>query len=514
MRWKAAAAGGYHDGENALADQLEGALGPGQLSLADRGFFSMDRWLRFSAAGAHLLRRVKNAARSVPFRQLRMLKDGSELVLLRESGSMLGKRRRDAGDRTLARLKDTVARLVCFTILTRTRRGRTKTAAIRVLTTLLDPGAFPAAEIAALYAARWQVETAFLHLKKTVRGAGRELRGRSAALARQEAWALLLVHNMIAAMAARAAAAAAASIAAVSFTAVLSLVRDHVAADVCCRHCNQCNHDPVMLGARFYRKLVGKVAAGRIFSANLPSKGRKLAASYRDRAHNDRRPETMRRLVVAVSSQSQIDQFIMPRLGIDFPPQMPYERWLHVGQQLAAVSASSAWCLGDWLNHGEERYNGRYREAVEQTALDYQTLRNYAWVARSFPLSRRRDTLSFAHHAEVASLPEPEQDFWLRKAEESSWSRNRLRHEVRSSMAERSVVPGDDAAAGDAAPGPGEVGPSSGPVIVAALIEVPLSPQQLESCQAAAGKLGRSVQEWASGVLDRAAREDLGPKGQ
>jgi hypothetical protein len=80
-----------------------------------------------------------------------------------------------------------------------------------------------------------------LHLKKTVRGAGRELRGRSAALARQEAWALLLVHNMIAAMAARAAAAAAAgtSIAAVSFTAVLSLVRDHVAADVCCRRCGQ-----------------------------------------------------------------------------------------------------------------------------------------------------------------------------------------------------------------------------------------------------------------------------------
>ena len=54
MRWKAAAVGGYHDGENTLADQLEGALGPGQLSLADRGFFSMDRWLRFSAAGAHL----------------------------------------------------------------------------------------------------------------------------------------------------------------------------------------------------------------------------------------------------------------------------------------------------------------------------------------------------------------------------------------------------------------------------------------------------------------------------
>ena len=154
MRWKAAAIGGYHDGENALADQLGGAPGPGQLSLAGRGFFSMDRWHRFSAAGAHLLRRVKNAARSVPFRLLRILKDGPGLVLLRESGNMLGRRRKEAGDRTLPRLQDTVARLVCFTILTRTRRGRTKAAAIRVLTALLDPDAFPAAETAALYAAR------------------------------------------------------------------------------------------------------------------------------------------------------------------------------------------------------------------------------------------------------------------------------------------------------------------------------------------------------------------------
>jgi hypothetical protein len=87
--------------------------------------------------------------------------------------------RKEAGGRTLPRLADTAARLVCFTVLTRTRRGRTKTAAVRVLTTLLDPDALPAAQIAALYAARWQAETAFLHLKKIIRGAGRVPRGRS-----------------------------------------------------------------------------------------------------------------------------------------------------------------------------------------------------------------------------------------------------------------------------------------------------------------------------------------------
>jgi hypothetical protein len=44
---------------------------------------------------------------------------------------------------------------------------------------------------------------------------------------------------MIAALAAETAAAAGTSIAAVSFTAVLSLVREHVAADACCPHCGK-----------------------------------------------------------------------------------------------------------------------------------------------------------------------------------------------------------------------------------------------------------------------------------
>ena len=76
------------------------------------------------------------------------------------------------------------------------------------MTTLLDDEEFPAWEIAELYAHRWQIEIAFLHLKATVRGGRRELRGESPALARQEAWGLLLIHNMAATAVARAAAQA------------------------------------------------------------------------------------------------------------------------------------------------------------------------------------------------------------------------------------------------------------------------------------------------------------------
>lgn len=152
---------------------------------------------------------------------------------------MRTQRRKNAGDRALPYLPDTVARLACFTIVTRTRSGRTKTTQVRVLTTLLDPDLYPAAELAALYAKRWIIEIAFLHLKKTVRGARRALRGQSPELARQEAWALLLAHNMIAGLAARAAALAGITPGQVVFTAVLSLARAAVTADTCCPHCGK-----------------------------------------------------------------------------------------------------------------------------------------------------------------------------------------------------------------------------------------------------------------------------------
>src|SRR6266480_630080 len=119
----------------------------------------------------------------------------------------------------------------------RTRGGRVKTTMMRVLTTLLDHQAYPAAEIAVLYAERWQIEIAFLHLKRTVRGPRRPLRGQSPELARQEAWALLLIHNITATAATRAAGSAGLDPGLIPFTAVLGLVRSHVAADTCCPHC-------------------------------------------------------------------------------------------------------------------------------------------------------------------------------------------------------------------------------------------------------------------------------------
>jgi hypothetical protein len=113
-------------------------------------------------------------------------------------------------------------------------------------------------------------------------------------------------------------------------------------------------------------------------------------------------------------------------------PGVSLHHWRRVGAQIHRITDSSCWWLGDWLVYGEKNYPGRYREAIAQTELDYQTLRNYAWVARAFEMSRRRDALSFQHHAEVAALPETQQDLWLTRAVTFGWSRRKLREAMKA----------------------------------------------------------------------------------
>lgn len=124
---------------------------------------------------------------------------------------------------------------------------------------------------------------------------------------------------------------------------------------------------------------------------------------------------------------------IKRRTALSLPKGMSIAAWSKIGRQILVVSDASSWWLGDWLIYGQTQYPDRYKRAIAETSLDYQTLRNYAWVARSFAPPRRRDALSFQHHAEVAGLSPAEQDMWLTLAEQHRWSRNELRKRIKAS---------------------------------------------------------------------------------
>jgi hypothetical protein len=68
---------------------------------------------------------------------------------------------------------------------------------VRLLTDLLDPVAFPAGELAALYHQRWESEGSFRQVKTFQRGPQEILRSADPELVRQEIWAHLAVHHCL-----------------------------------------------------------------------------------------------------------------------------------------------------------------------------------------------------------------------------------------------------------------------------------------------------------------------------
>jgi hypothetical protein len=186
----AAAFAGFRAPERDLARQLFGALEPGMLVLADRGFYSYRMWQQAQASGADLLWRLPA---SVTLRVVQALPDGSYLSLLpdpkvRQRRAIQAARGSHVEDQT-----GIPVRVVEYEV-----DGQGDSGEIFCLaTTLTDPEEITAVELAAAYRQRWEFETALDELEIHQRGPARILRSKSAEMVKQEIWALLLTHYAV-----------------------------------------------------------------------------------------------------------------------------------------------------------------------------------------------------------------------------------------------------------------------------------------------------------------------------
>ncbi len=113
-------------------------------------------------------------------------------------------------------------------------------------------------------------------------------------------------------------------------------------------------------------------------------------------------------------------------------PDLSRREWEQAGLKLGGVSRSTSWWVGDWVRFGQRRYRGdSYRYASRVTGYDEKTLRNYAYVANRYDQSRRRHTLTWSHHAELAKLDPIDQEHWLNEAQARKLTVAALRETLR-----------------------------------------------------------------------------------
>jgi hypothetical protein len=171
--------GPYRVGEITLAKEVLGNLRAGMLCMADRNFLGFELWEQARATGADLLWRAK---KNLVLPCDKRLPDGSYLSKIYPS---MRDRRHDTNAvkvRVIEYRLEGVEGAEPF---------------YRLLTTILDPREAPAEELAALYHARWEIETAFDELKTHLRGARIVLRSKRPDLVQQEFYGLLLAHFAI-----------------------------------------------------------------------------------------------------------------------------------------------------------------------------------------------------------------------------------------------------------------------------------------------------------------------------
>ncbi len=170
---------GTKTGEISLAKDVLPALRPGMLCLADRNFYGFELWKLGRSTGADLLWRLKKNLR-LPCEK--RLPDGSYLSRIYPST----KDQRQGKNGVLVRV-----------IEYRLEGLQDAERLYRLLTTILDHEKAPAAELAALYHERWEIETALDELKTHLRGAKIVLRSKTPDLVRQEFYGFMMAHYAI-----------------------------------------------------------------------------------------------------------------------------------------------------------------------------------------------------------------------------------------------------------------------------------------------------------------------------
>ena len=172
--------GPWSAGETALAEPLWAQLPDHSVTILDRGFLSYALLHRLATSGRerHWLIRAKS---NLTWRTRRRLGPNDQLVEI-------------APSRPTRRAHPELPETLEVRAIRYQRRGfRPQT----LLTSLLDPATYPAAEIAELYHERWELELGFDEIKTHALEREEALRSRAPERVLQEVWRLAIAYTLV-----------------------------------------------------------------------------------------------------------------------------------------------------------------------------------------------------------------------------------------------------------------------------------------------------------------------------
>lgn len=199
--------GSYATAEAPLAEALWPLVPDHSVTLVDRGFLSARTLigLERGGIGRHWLTRARS---DLAHTRIERFAAGDELIELNVSSEA---RRKDASMPATWRMR----------AIRYQRRGF---APQLLLTSLLDPERFPAAEIVALYHERWEIELGYNEVKRVMLRREESTRSKSPRGVAQELWGLAIAYNLVRYEAERVAEQAGVPPVRISFVAALTFI--------------------------------------------------------------------------------------------------------------------------------------------------------------------------------------------------------------------------------------------------------------------------------------------------
>ena len=118
-----------------------------------------------------------------------------------------------------------------------------------------------------------------------------------------------------------------------------------------------------------------------------------------------------------------------------------HDDWLAGAGDFVQDRSAASWAFADWLAAGVAAFGREVLPAAAAaTGASAGKISHYLAVATAYPELRRRKSLTFSHHLEVARLPEADADAILDAAATGGWSHRETRRAAREASVEGALA--------------------------------------------------------------------------